>query len=77
MSRDSDDAAKDLLSVFNTRLREQRKLAGLTQQQLADRIGVPVSTIGRLESDPGANPTIKTVTALIEALGCTANDLLT
>jgi DNA-binding XRE family transcriptional regulator len=47
-----------------TRLRIQR---GLTQQQLAERVGTTQSTIARLESGVG-NPSINTLKRVAEAL---------
>lgn len=36
---------------FNERLRESRHAAGLTQEQLADRLGLTRSAVGQWESD--------------------------
>ena len=49
-------------------VREARRRAGLTQAQLAERAGVPQSTVGRIES--GARvPSTELVERLVEAAG--------
>lgn len=49
-------------------VREARRRAGLTQEELADRAGVPQSTIGRIES--GARvPSTVLVERLVRAAG--------
>lgn len=49
-------------------VREARRRAGLTQAQLAERAGVPKSTVGRIES--GARvPSAELVERLVEAAG--------
>jgi transcriptional regulator with XRE-family HTH domain len=45
-----------------------RRQAGLTQQALAGRAGMPQSVIARIESGR-ANPTIRTVQRLLDATG--------
>lgn len=59
----------------HNRLAEMREKAGLTQQQLADKLGVTQQTIyyyekGRREMKSGV------LIALSEALGCSVSDLL-
>lgn len=44
-----------------------RQKAGLSQQQLADKAGVPQSTVARFER--GANTSLKTFNKLVNALG--------
>jgi transcriptional regulator with XRE-family HTH domain len=46
-----------------------RHHAGLSQVSLASRMGVPQSVIARLER-PGSNPTWATLSAALEATGC-------
>jgi transcriptional regulator with XRE-family HTH domain len=49
-------------------VREARRRSGLTQAELAQRAGVPKSTVGRIES--GARvPSIKMVERLVRAAG--------
>lgn len=56
-------------------IKEWRKFRGLTQEQLAERIGVAVSTISQLETmkQGYSQPTLE---ALADALGCEPADLL-
>jgi transcriptional regulator with XRE-family HTH domain len=55
------------MSIANL-VREARRRSGLTQAQLAERAGVPKSTVGRIES--GARvPSTELVERLVEAAG--------
>jgi predicted transcriptional regulator len=47
-------------------LRYARKRAGLTQRQLAEKTGVPQSTIGRIEAGI-VDPRVRTLSRLIRA----------
>jgi transcriptional regulator with XRE-family HTH domain len=47
-------------------VRDARRAAGLTQAQLADRLGTTQSAIARLEAE-GANPRISTLTRALDA----------
>ena len=58
-----------------TKLGALRKAAGLTQQQLADLLGVKRSALSMWESSRN-NPPAKYLLALADALGCTVEDLL-
>ena len=51
-----------------TLLREARQASGLTQTQLAARLGTSQPAVARLES-PGANPTWATFTRALRAAG--------
>jgi transcriptional regulator with XRE-family HTH domain len=53
-----------------TLLREVRLSQGLTQGQLADRLGTTQAAVARLER-PGANPTFKTLQRALLAAGHT------
>jgi DNA-binding XRE family transcriptional regulator len=60
--------------TLGRRLREMREAAGLTQQQLADRSGVPQANIARYEQ--GVREPLATVIPLLAAaLKVSANDL--
>lgn len=54
---------------FGARLRELRKNAGLTQQKLANKAGISLSTLTSLEQGREGEPTWKTVRLLAKALG--------
>lgn len=61
--------------TFGERLKRCRKNNGLTQQELAERIGVSDKTVSRWESD-GGYPDVATLVPLARALGVTVDDLL-
>lgn len=56
--------------TFASRLKAARAAAGLSQPQLADRSGVPVTTIRQLERGGRAEPKLYTAARLAVALGC-------
>ena len=50
-----------------------RQAAGLTQAQVAERMGVPQSSVARLESSAGSRkhaPSLATLRRYADALGC-------
>jgi transcriptional regulator with XRE-family HTH domain len=55
-------------SQFSVLLRQLRQQAGLTQEELAERSGLSVRTIRRLETGERANPQLDTVRQLSDAL---------
>ncbi len=57
-------------TAFPGRLRELREGAGLTQEQLAEKLGTTVRNISRLETG-AQEPTWPTVLALAQAFGVT------
>ena len=58
------------------KLKRERRAAGLTQAELADRSGVAQSTIAQIEGRVRKNPHPRTLKNLAEALGLEARDLL-
>lgn len=54
---------------FSHRLRELREVAGLTQEELAERAGLSVKAIGALERGHRRRPYPHTVRAIADALG--------
>ncbi|MDQ7803017.1 helix-turn-helix domain-containing protein [Amycolatopsis sp. A133] len=63
-----------MTSGFGELLRELRRQAGMTQDELAGRAGIAVRTIRRLERDGGSNPRLGTVKLLADALGIAPED---
>ena len=59
---------------FGERLKHYRKQRGLTQQELADLLGVSNKSVSRWES--GSYPDVATLGPLARALGVTVDDLL-
>lgn len=58
----------------NQALKEARARAGLSQQELADRLGVSRQTIHAIEKGD-YNPTIRLCIGICRVLGLTLNDL--
>jgi transcriptional regulator with XRE-family HTH domain len=65
-----------VMSDFGTVLREKRQASGLSQRQLAGKIGVDFSYISKLENGRLPPPAAETVTRLAEVLGCPVEELL-
>jgi transcriptional regulator with XRE-family HTH domain len=51
-------------------LRALRRRADLSQRELAQRAGVPQSTVSRLESGDVSNPRLQTLKQIVEAADC-------
>lgn len=58
----------------NYAMKQARAQAGLSQQELADRLGVSRQTINAIEKG-NYNPTIKLCVGICRVLGLTLNDL--
>ena len=58
----------------NIKMMETRKAKGLSQQQLADLLGVSRQTINAIEKGD-YNPTIRLCIGIAKVLGLTLNDL--
>ena len=58
----------------NIAMKEARTNAGLSQQELADKLGVSRQTINAIEKGD-YNPTIKLCVGICSILGLTLNDL--
>lgn len=65
----------EAVEEFSERLKRCRKEKGLTQQELADQLGVSNKTVSRWESG-GGYPDVPLLVPLARALGVTADDLL-
>jgi transcriptional regulator with XRE-family HTH domain len=62
-------------ALFGARLRELRIARGLTQPDVADRVGTSASNISDLERGIKV-PTLTTVARLADALECTVSELV-
>src|SRR5438445_12105883 len=67
-------AGDELFGDFGERLRDLRRAAGLTQEQLAERAGVSPRSISGLERGEGGTPRRDTVALLVRALGLVGVD---
>nr|WP_052478738.1 helix-turn-helix transcriptional regulator [Kibdelosporangium sp. MJ126-NF4]CEL20366.1 hypothetical protein [Kibdelosporangium sp. MJ126-NF4]CTQ97591.1 putative membrane protein [Kibdelosporangium sp. MJ126-NF4] len=65
-----------MTDLLGERLRELRHQAGLSQEQLAERAGLSVRVIRRLETGDGASPRPETVRQLVEALRLSPDQLV-
>jgi transcriptional regulator with XRE-family HTH domain len=65
----------DTKDVIAQNLRTLRKVRGLSQPELAQKVGISPRTVARLEAGQVADPSINHVRALAQALGVTV-DLL-
>jgi len=62
---------------LGSNLMRLRRLKSWTQGQLSDASGVKVGHISKLERDDDTDPKLSTIYKLMNALGCSADDLLT
>ena len=61
--------------IFSARLREAREARGLNQRELAERLGLPPSSIAHFEGGR-RGPSVENLIRLARALGVTADFLL-
>lgn len=57
------------------KLNEMKKASGMTTQQIADRSGVPFSTVSRIFTGRTENPNFVTIRDLVKAMGGSLDDL--
>ncbi len=67
--------ARDLTDIFASRLRLARTARSWTQEDLADRVGLSVRYVGKIESRK-ASPTIAVLGRIAEALDLDPTELL-
>jgi len=70
---DARDAAAEIAASW---IVQARRRAGLTQQELADRVGMPQSQISRIERNADRT-TVRTLRKIANALNVNAAELLT
>ena len=66
-----------MIETLAQRLRRLRQEIGLSQEEVARRSGVPVSTLRALEHGRRLSPTLDTAGRLADALGIRLDDLRT
>ena len=64
------------ISKLGQRLRDIREGLGLTQKQLAKKLGTSQAQLSRIEENPSGS-TLESLVKLVTALGCTFSGLLT
>lgn len=62
--------------VLGKAMRLARERAGLTQEQLAQAVGLTVSSVSRIEAGQTTDPKFSTVAAVAAATGLTVGELL-
>jgi DNA-binding XRE family transcriptional regulator len=65
------------VAPLKEKLREERRRAGFTQGELADKASVGINTIVRIETGDITEPRVSTLRKLATALGLEVRDLLT
>jgi transcriptional regulator with XRE-family HTH domain len=63
------------MRISPERLRRQRQRLGLSQQQLAARVGLKQPNISRIESGRNDYPRLESIKRLAKALRCKVEDL--
>lgn len=66
---------KTLVSTFAVALRDARKAAGLTQEELADRAGLSVRFVSLLETG-ARQPSLSALSALSVGLGIAMSEMM-
>jgi transcriptional regulator with XRE-family HTH domain len=64
------------MTTFGSILKEKRRAAGLSQRQLADKVGVDFSYISKLENDRLQPPASETIARIAECVRCPVEELL-
>lgn len=64
----------NIKTLLGTNLREIREIKGLTQEELAEQIGISHAPISKIENGEG-NPTLDTIEKITDALGITPMEL--
>lgn len=63
-------------STLGARLRRERRLAGMTQEELAQEAGVSVDAILRIERSYVEEPRVTTIRKIARALNLEVRDLI-
>lgn len=71
-----DGCFSDALSNLSKNCKRRRRNQGLSVARLEQVSGVKAATIWRIEGGTGANPTLRTLCKLADALDCPLSDLL-
>ena len=60
--------------TFGENLKKERKIAGLTQQQLAEKLGIKQQQLSEWECNK-VEPTVFNIVAIVKALGISYDEL--
>jgi transcriptional regulator with XRE-family HTH domain len=76
VDRNSAETDTNILTAFGRNLRHARVSAGLSQQELAARVGIALTALTQIESGC-SDPSLRLLGTLAKAVGCTAYELVT
>ena len=71
-----DACFSDTLGNLSKNCKRRRRAQGLSVARLEEASGVNAATIWNIEGGAGANPTLRTLCKLADALDCPLSDLL-
>lgn len=63
------------MKTFGENLKNERKIAGLTQQQLAEKLGIKQQQLSEWERDK-VEPTLYNIIAILKVLNISFEDLI-
>ncbi len=63
-------------NILASNVKKLRQKAGLSQDQLARKAGIPYSTFLKIESGYTPNPSIQAVVSIADALGVSIDELV-
>lgn len=58
------------------KIKEMKLRSGMTNQQVADKSGVPIGTVNRVMADQVQNPNFETISAIVMALGGSIDEVV-
>lgn len=58
------------------KIKEMKIRSGMTNQQVADKSGVPIGTVNRVMADQVQNPNFETISAIVMALGGSIDEVV-
>ena len=58
------------------KIKAWRKKKDITQDALAKKAGIPYTTLAKIESDVIRNPSLQTITKIVDGFGITIDDLI-
>ena len=66
---------KDFYKILGANIKQRRKALQMTQQELADKIGISLNFMGKIEV-AFSKPSLDTLIMIAEALDTTVSDLV-
>ena len=69
-------AVQEESSMIAGKIKEMKLRSGMTNQQVADKSGVPIGTVNRVMADQVQNPNFETISAIVMALGGSIDEVV-